>query len=290
MSQDNQNSPLLQAITKILRPLVRMLVRAGISFDDFTEMAKRVYVETAVRDTPAPPEMKSVPRVSMITGLPQREVERILEESGGPQSRSPNMAAALAEVVQQWHTDQTFSGPYGVPLELDFNDTPNRNFENLARRVTQEIPARRLLEELLAAGAVVRAGPEHYKIVTRTFVFPSSLTPGMLEYFSTIMTDLASTVEYNTRDNVPQKRIERSVFADRPLSHAQLDAFQEFARARVPDLISELDNWLARAAAEAPPANSEPLVDVGINVFQFVRERTPEKPLDSLYLPRSAVG
>jgi hypothetical protein len=116
------------------------------------------------------------------------------------------------------------------------------------------------------------------------------MTPGMYDYFGTIMTDLAATVEFNMRDSVADKRLERSVFTDRPLTAAQITAFQSFARTRVPELISELDNWLSRAATEAPAEGSEPLFDTGINVFQFVRERTPDQPIESLYQPRPPLG
>jgi hypothetical protein len=290
MTLTDQNSPLSQALMKILRPLVRMLVRAGVTFDDFADMSKRVFVETAVRDLPSPPEIKSIARIALATGLPQREVETLLATTDGGGKRGPNIAAALAELVQQWHTDTTFSGPYGVPLELDFDETPKRNFCELVRRVTEEIPPRVLLDELLAAGAIERAGPDHYKIVTRTFVFPSTMTPGMYDYFANVMTDLANTVEHNMREDVAHKRIERSVFSDRPLTITQLEAFEEFARGKVPELIGELDNWLARAAAQAPSQPAEPLMDVGINVFQFVRERSPEPPLKALYRPREALG
>jgi hypothetical protein len=290
MPQTEANQPLLDAITRILRPLVRMLVRAGINWDDFAEVGKRVFVETVVRDTKIGPELKSIPRIALTTGLPQREVEGILQNAADAGPRGPNVAVLLAEIVQQWHTTPAFNGPYGVPLDLDFDETPGRSFTALARRVTKDIAPRRLLDELIGGGAVVPAGPDHYKIVTRTFVFPSTMTPGMYDYFGTIMTDLAATVEFNMRDSVADKRLERSVFTDRPLTAAQIAAFQSFARTRVPELISELDNWLSRAATEAPAEGSEPLFDTGINVFQFVRERTPDEPIESLYQPRPPLG
>jgi hypothetical protein len=290
MPQTEANQPLLDAITRILRPLVRMLVRAGINWDDFAEVGKRVFVETVVRDSGSGPELKSIPRIALTTGLPQREVEGILESAAGSGPRGPNIAVLLAEIVQQWHTNPAFNGPYGVPLDLDFDETPARSFTALARRVTRDIAPRRLLDELIGGGAVVPAGPDHYKIVTRTFVFPSTMTPGMYEYFGTIMTDLAATVEFNMRDDVADKRLERSVFTDRPLTEAQITAFQAFARTRVPGLIGELDNWLSRAASEAPAEGDEPLYDTGINVFQFVRERMPDRPIEALYQPRPPLG
>ena len=290
MPPTEANQPLLEAIRRILRPLVRMMVRAGISWDDFAEVGKRVFVETVVREPAAGPEVKSIPRIALTTGLPQREVQNILENTSGNGARGPNIAVLLAEIVQQWHTNPAFNGPYGVPLDLDFDDTPSRSFTALARRVTRDIPPRRLLDELIGGGAVVPAGPDHYKIVTRTFVFPSTMTPGMYEYFGTIMTDLAATVEFNMRDDVGDKRLERSVFTDRPLTAAQIQAFQAFARTRVPELISELDNWLSRAAIDAPPEGGEPMFDTGVNIFQFVRERMPERPIEALYQPRAPLG
>lgn len=290
MPQTEANKPLLDAIARILRPLVRMLVRAGINWDDFAEVGKRVFVETVVRDAAIGPELKSIPRIALTTGLPQREVEGILDDADGRGARGPNVAALLAEIVQLWHTNPAFNGPYGVPLDLDFDETPARSFTALARRVTKDIAPRRLLDELLGGGAVVPAGPDHYKIVTRTFVFPSTMTPGMYDYFGTVMTDLAATVEFNMRDGVTDKRLERSVFTDRPLTAAQIAAFQAFARTRVPELIGELDNWLSRAATEAPSEGTEPLFDTGINVFQFVRERTPDPPVEALYQPRPPLG
>ena len=289
MSMEDTHPHLAQAFVKILRPLVKLLVRAGVTFTDFSELAKGVFVESAVRDTSGPVAQKSIARLAVMTGLAQSDVRRTLAAREKRAAPEPTMAAALAEIVQRWHTEAQFSGPYGVPLELEFDSGP-RTFTQVVRMVGTKIHPQLLLNELMAAGVVVSAGPDFYKIVSRTFVFPVAMSPGMLEYFGNIMTDLATTVEYNIRPEAAGKRLERSVFADRPLTLGQLEAFEEFARSRVPDFISELDTWLARAASAAPPPGEEPLVDVGINVFQFVRDRAEEPPLESLYRTRDSLS
>jgi hypothetical protein len=47
---DTARAHLIHAFRKVLRPLVKILVRAGVRHDEFVEVIKGVYVESAVRD------------------------------------------------------------------------------------------------------------------------------------------------------------------------------------------------------------------------------------------------
>ena len=40
----------LQALTKILRPIVRLLIRSGIRYDEFADIACTAYVDSAAHD------------------------------------------------------------------------------------------------------------------------------------------------------------------------------------------------------------------------------------------------
>ena len=65
------------ATLRILRPLVRVLLRNGISYKTFADLAKWVYVDVATRDFGLPGRKQSVSRVSVITGLSRKEVSRV---------------------------------------------------------------------------------------------------------------------------------------------------------------------------------------------------------------------
>jgi len=41
---------LAAAVRRVLQPLVRVLLRHGIAFDDFAEIARRVYVEVGTNE------------------------------------------------------------------------------------------------------------------------------------------------------------------------------------------------------------------------------------------------
>ena len=268
------------AVRKILRPIVRILIRAGLRYDDFCDVAKVVYVESAIRDGLGMPGEKTPARIAFATGVTRSDVVRFVRESSKPQEIKPTFAAALTEILNRWHTDPEFTGPYGIPLDIGFERPEGRCFVDLAYHADPKAPPGILLQELLDSGVVQRVGDEHLKVLSRTFVVADVMSPVMLEYFGNAVTDLATTIQHNMSAEKADKRLERSVFADHGLTPSQLPAFENFARARVQQLIVDVDNWLSTDGKRLDTREVEPVLDVGINIFQYVRAREPEGPLD----------
>ena len=50
MTSSDARKQLLYALRQVLRPIVRILIRAGIRFDELSELARGVYIESAIRD------------------------------------------------------------------------------------------------------------------------------------------------------------------------------------------------------------------------------------------------
>ena len=70
---------LARALHTMLRPLVRILLRNGIAYGSFAELAKKTYVEVAFEDFAPEGKKQTVSRVSALTGLTRKEVKRLLE-------------------------------------------------------------------------------------------------------------------------------------------------------------------------------------------------------------------
>ena len=45
---ENKSLVISKAASKVMRPLVRMLINLGIDFKDFSEIAKRIYLKESV--------------------------------------------------------------------------------------------------------------------------------------------------------------------------------------------------------------------------------------------------
>jgi hypothetical protein len=268
---------LIHTFRTVLRPLVRILFRAGIRFDEFIELVRGIYVELTIRDGAGIGKKISIGRISILSGIPRRDVDRLIASTEWMQIPKPTDVAALAAVLHRWHTDSTFLGPYGVPLELPLTGQAGRNFSDLVRGCPIKIDPVNAFEQLLSAGMIVRSGETHVKVLFRTYLSPQPMSAEMLEQFGSAIRNLASTIDHNMSPAQSTKRIERSVFPDDGLPNELVDEYDTFVRERAAQLISDIDDWLAGAARRrlTDPSNRTKL---GVSVYQYV---VPvEQPID----------
>ena len=73
------NKTLTTAISQILRPLVRILLRNGISCGTFEEMVRKAYVDEAFAQAQRINTKATISSVSAETGLSRKEVKRLHE-------------------------------------------------------------------------------------------------------------------------------------------------------------------------------------------------------------------
>jgi hypothetical protein len=267
--KESYRAQLIHTFRTVLRPLVRILFRAGVRFDEFLELLRGIYVEITIRDAMDEGKKITSGRISILSGVARRDVERLVTSDDWLQVPKPTDVAALAAVLHRWHTDSTFLGPYGVPLELPISGQAGRNFTDLVIGCPVRIDPRSAFEQLLAARMIVRSGDTHVKVLSRTYVSPEPMSSEMLEHFGTAMRNLASTLNFNMTPSQTKKRIERSVWPDDGLPNELLDEYDAFVRERAQQLISDVDDWLAAAERRAI-SNPGARTKLGVSVYQYV--------------------
>ncbi|MEO7774794.1 MAG: DUF6502 family protein, partial [Steroidobacteraceae bacterium] len=230
---DTARAHLVHAFRKVLRPLVKILIRAGVRYDEFVEVIKGVFVESAIRDGIGRGGSLTRTRVALVTGVTRRDVDRYVDNEDLLAPPSPTHVARLTEVLHLWNTDPAFLGPYGVPLEIDFDKTRGRCFTELVTKVDAIVDPNIVLEEMLRSGVVVTSGERFLKVMSRSYVIADSMSPQVLEYFGNTISSLAHTLEHNMDPDTENRRLQRSVFADRGLAPELLPAFEIFVKERV---------------------------------------------------------
>ena len=277
---DDARSHLIHAFRKVLRPLVKILIRAGVRHDEFVDVIKGVYVESAIRDGIGRTGPLTRTRVSLTTGVPRRDVDRFIDNEALLTPPPPTYTTTVSEVLHLWHTDPIYLGPYGVALEIDFDTTPGRNFVELVSRANPSADPILLLDDLIRSGVVHRSGDRYFKVLSRTFVMPEPMSAATLEHFGNTMAMLADTIQHNIERSDAPKRLERSVYADNGLEPELLPEFDQFARERVQQLIADIDDWLAKRS----PADLErkDLVNTGISIFHYISAAPQQSSLRDL--------
>jgi hypothetical protein len=260
---------LVHTLRKVLKPLVRILFRAGVRFDEFIELLRGIYVEIVIADAVASEKQISPSRISILSGVPRRDVDRLVATEDWLRIPKPTDVPALVAILHRWHTDSAFLGPYGVPLEIAFSGGGGRTFLDLVSGSPIQIEPQSAFEQLLAAGVVARSGDTHVKVLSRSYVMPEPVSAEMLEHFGSAMTNLASTLHFNMTPNSTKKRLERSVFPGEGLPEEFIHEFDQYVRERAHAMLSEVDDWLADLERR-PIKNPSARISTGVSVFQYV--------------------
>ncbi|MBE0616473.1 MAG: hypothetical protein IH608_00915, partial [Proteobacteria bacterium] len=106
---------LLAAVVRILRSLVRMLLRHGVPYPVFSELARWTYAEVAAKEFPIPGRKQTHSRVSVLTGLSRKEVLRLRQLPEPGADGEIERFNRAARIVSAWVREIEFCEPGGQP-------------------------------------------------------------------------------------------------------------------------------------------------------------------------------
>ena len=161
----SQQQALFAAILKLLRPLVRILLRNGVPYGAFADIAKRVYVDVAAQEFGVPGKKQTNSRISTITGLSRKEVHRVKELGDANDEGALERYNRAARVVTGWIRNSRFTNESGDPSILPF-EGEGETFSGLVRMFSGDVPPRAILDELIQVGVVEQIGG-HIRLLTR---------------------------------------------------------------------------------------------------------------------------
>lgn len=279
----------LRALRRVLRPIVRLMIRHGVGYAEFADVARGAFVESAIRDAVSDGAGPTREQIARITGISRQRVDHYIDDEDAIPKAIPTSTRAIVEVLHRWHTDPQFLSPYGGPLELELKSASGPCLESLVAQIDPAASPAIVLSELLRTGSAAFSDERHIRALSRYFMCKGEDTHS-IEYFGESLEHLTSTMEYNFNPiNAENKRIERCVFADRGLPEKLLPDFQAHVQERANQLLLDLDDWLANYS-DADMHHSGCRMDTGVNVFMYVEPTTDDRPLSSgVQPPREAL-
>lgn len=280
---ENARAQLIYAFRRVLRPLVKVLLRAGVRFDEFAEVLKAVYIESAIKDEIIHIKPLTRARVAVATGVTRGDVDRLISDPTLLKTPRATNVPMLAAILNKWHSDSDYLGPYGMPLELAIDKPGGLSFRALSDGINKRLDWLQLLEDLLSSGVVAKSGEHYVKVLSRTFVMPEPMSAKMLEHFGNTLTNLANTLEYNMDPQHAVKRIERAVFPDDGLPEELREDFDRFIRVLVQEMINDVENWISDSTKGRVFSAKERL-KTGLSVFHYVVKSPDERSLEE-FLP-----
>ena len=279
MKEDLQKR-LMQCIAHSMRPIARMMLRSGIGYPQFAELAKLAFLREAQADKDSRGRATNLSRVAIKTGLSRKEVARLSKQQSRTEKSSSmrmvDFQSLHAErVLQLWHSDPRFVDRRGAPKELLFTDG-DVTFSTLVKAAGGDLPAGAVRAELLAAGAVAESEDGALRPLKRHFV-PADVGEELLVGFTHMIIPVLEGVARNTDERCSTPFIQRLVYSDR-LSPDAAPLFRRVAREQVTGFVQSVDDWLS--ANEISDSDEQQPCRYGIGVFYY--EGMPSVPATGL--------
>lgn len=260
------------AVIRILRPLVRTVLRGGLSYKAFNDLIKWVYVDVAMKEFRITGRKNSKSRVAVLTGLTRREVDRLVRLPE-PKEGTPERYNRAARVLSGWAEDAQFKGPDGQPADLAM-EGPN-SFSEVVRQYSGNQPVRAVLDELVRVGSVQRLEDDRVRLL-KAYYEPVSgkQEEEKINIFGITSGDLLETISHNIsrRDDDPDPSFYQQEVYER-ISPEKLALFRELLRRHCGRFADETDRFLYRelgdsTAREARPGDRR----VGVGIYYFESE------------------
>lgn len=257
---------LVRALTRLMRPLVRLLIARGITLPYLTNLLKAVYVEVAEQAFPLEGASPSLSRVSVLTGLQRRDIRKI--QAAPPPDHTPPPGISLgARLIGIWTGDARFRDARGTPRPLPrtaAQDEPS--FEALVRSVSSDVRPKIILEEWLRLGLTTIDADDCVVLNTDAFV-PQHGFDEKAYFLGRNMADhMAASVHNMMADGAPM--FERAVYYDK-LTPASIAVLRERARALGTDTLLTLNKEaLELADKDEGKANATQRMSLGLYYFE----------------------
>jgi hypothetical protein len=256
-----------------LRPVIRVLIRCGVTFREFSELARTTFVEVATNDFGKRGRPTNVSRTAVLTGLARREVRKQREALQSAPEPLEGYVTKGSLVLTAWHIDPEFLDGKGKPIPLHARRDDKGNdkgdgvtFATLVRRCGgADVPNSTLLRELRSAGAVRQRPDGRYEPLMRTYI-PHAMDEQMIRLWGSVISDVATTYAHNlTRTGKTPARFERAA-VNAKIPRSALPEYRKFLEQEGQAFLERLDVWLSehevKEAEPDPAAADDSIQDV----------------------------
>ncbi|MBI5099061.1 MAG: hypothetical protein HZB30_07450 [Nitrospirae bacterium] len=263
----NLKKAVSSAIVRLLHPLLKILLRNGIPYGTFCELAKWVYVDVASREFVIQGRKQTDSRIATITGLSRKEVRRLRGISVFDDLGSPERYNRAVRVISGWRQDQDFLNSKGLPRELSFEGA-QASFSSLVKSYSGDIPPRAILDEMLRAGVIdVKKGK--IKLLSKGYIVKKEESQ-KIQILGDDVSELISTINHNLDCEASETFFQRKVSYDN-IPEDVLVKLRKLLSKKSEDFTESIDKVISRYDRDVNPAVKEKgeRRKAGLGIFYF---------------------
>ncbi len=293
--QSEVRSALVHLCRRVLYPLVRILIRFGVSAGELKAILDRVYAHAAAEYLEQQGERVTFSRLAVVTGINRSVLPEILAapQEGDFRPRSTTQLHRAARVLTGWYEDRDYQTRAGKPAVLPVQGE-RRSFQHLVHRYSGGMYFQTVLSELERVGAVKRVGADSVRPLRRTLTAGGASAEslyGAAEVAGDLLATLAHNLAAPENEQLPVRSLVLEADArSLPLYRAQvgrradalLEQVESFLQTHRPEERSRVQATAGPGAPAERAGTPQPAtLSMGAAVFAICREdnRPPKSPV-----------
>lgn len=259
---------------RVLHPLVRILVRFGVSAGEFKAIVDSVYAHAGSEYLTEQGERVTYSKLAVITGINRAFLPAIL---ANPQDefrpRSNTQLHRATRVLNGWYDDKMFQTGLGEPAVLSIEGSAN-SFRQLVDLYSGGVYHQTMLSELERVGAIRLVGGNRVRTLRRTPITGGANLESVLTTAETAE-DLLNTLEHNLTSPAAEQLPVRAILGMVDPGAVPLFRTQLGKRA---DALLEIMDLFIRSHGPVPgrAGVESPGVELGAAVIAIRRSPLPD--------------
>lgn len=253
---------------KVLRPIVRILLRLGISANEVNDLVRWLYVDEFYNRKEFWHRRKPFgARAALLSGLSRKEVNRLSKIDSPNDAILTDQQNRAARVLAGWITDQRFhvdGAPARLPIEAKGKIA---SFERLVQLYSGDLTTRTVLDELIRSGCVSLDEQGMAVVVNRAYG-PVSTPEEALRIAGFAMQRLGETLDFNVSHVMGSERRLQRVWWQHNIPVEKVGDAKQLISEHAVEAGRMLDQALARMA-HAKERPGQEYREVGIGMYYF---------------------
>ncbi|HEX7046513.1 MAG TPA: DUF6502 family protein [Gammaproteobacteria bacterium] len=252
----------------VLRPVIRILLRIGISANEVNDLVRWLYVDEFYNRKEFWHRRKPFgARAALLSGLSRKEVNRLSKINTPDEAILTDQQNRAARVLAGWVTDARFhqdGNPAPLPIEAKSSMV---SFERLVQLYSGDLTTRTVLDELVRSGCVKIDEQGKANVVNRVYG-PASTPEESLRIAGFALQRLGETLDFNASKALGSERRLQRVWRQRLVPVEKVGDAKQLISEHAVEAGRTLDQALSRMThTKAQP--DQDYREVGIGMYYF---------------------
>ncbi len=279
---------LTQLLLRIFKPLVRILLRHGVSYKASAEVLKWCYVDVAHKEFGINNKKANKSRVAVITGLTWIDVKNLIDNDVALMDVKPEEFHRASRVLSGWISDKDYQEngkPKNLPIYAK-NSREGVSFESLVDKYSGGATIRAILDDLLEHKAIEKVNTDNVSLIRSHYISSSSKSEKFaIDIMAESVSDVINTINHNIQANEDDLYMQRIVQQiDLPAKHLPL--VKTFIRERSQKLVDEVDSFITVLSQQDRNNKDEKIDRLGLGLYYFQESKESENRINSQYSER----